>query len=253
MLPLEAITARLLADLAALPESGMRLALFSRTLASLQPEEGSGIIGIILKKGPEDAGAAIVRAILVDNDGVLKSLGQAQYDSIYLASLRLGLVRVSRFFTDFEAHREGVSGYEEEEFIKTAHLTLGERRGLAKSHLIRHLEKLLSDPDPEVVENLLNNPRITEKEVLKIASKRPNSPVVLKRVALHNKWSKRYDVLKAISRNPYTPTRVSIALVEFMLSQDLSAISEDTTIHPEVKQAAKEVLAEKGGKGQGKG
>ena len=253
MLPLEAITARLLADLAALPESGMRLALFSRTLASLQPEEGSGIIGIILKKGPEDAGAAIVRAILVDNDGVLKSLGQAQYDSIYLASLRLGLVRVSRFFTDFEAHREGVSGYEEEEFIKTAHLTLGERRGLAKSHLIRHLEKLLSDPDPEVVENLLNNPRITEKEVLKIASKRPNSPVVLKRVALHNKWSKRYDVLKAISRNPYAPTRVSIALVEFMLSQDLSAISEDTTIHPEVKQAAKEVLAEKGGKGQGKG
>jgi len=253
MLALEAITARLLADLAALPESGMRLALFSRTLASLQPEEGSGIIGIILTKGPEDAGAAIVRAILVDNDGVLKSLGQAQYDSIYLASLRLGLVRVSRFFTDFEAHREGVSGYEEEEFIKTAHLTLGERRGLAKSHLIRHLEKLLSDPDPEVVENLLNNPRITEKEVLKIASKRPNSPVVLKRVALHNKWSKRYDVLKAISRNPYTPTRVSIALVEFMLSQDLSAISEDTTIHPEVRQAAKEVLAEKGGKGQGKG
>ena len=253
MLPLEAITARLLADLAALPESGMRLALFSRTLASLQPEEGSGIIGIILKKGPEDAGAAIVRAILVDNDGVLKSLGQAQYDSIYLASLRLGLVRVSRFFTDLDAHREGVSGYEEEEFIKTAHLTLGERRGLAKSHLIRHLEKLLSDPDPEVVENLLNNPRITEKEVLKIASKRPNSPVVLKRVALHKKWSKRYDVLKAISRNPYTPTRVSIALVEFMLSQDLSAISEDTTIHPEVKQAAKEVLAEKGGKGQGKG
>src|SRR3990170_4464540 len=250
MLPLEAITARLLADLAALPESGMRLALFSRTLASLQPEEGSGIIGIILKKGPEDAGAAIVRAILVDNDGVLKSLGQAQYDSIYLASLRLGLVRVSRFFTDFEAHKEGVSGYEEEEFIKTAHLTLGERRSLARSHLIKHLEKLLSDPDPVVIENLLNNPRITEKEVLKIASKRPNSPHVLKRVALHKKWSKRYDVLKAVSRNPYTPTRISIALVEFMLVQDLSAISEDTTIHPEVKQAAEEVLFDRGGKGK---
>jgi len=247
---LEAIAARLLVDLTALPESSMRLALVSRTLASLQPEESSRIIEIILKKGPEDSGAAIVRAILVDNDGVLECLGQSQYDSIYLASLRLGLVRVSRFFTDFEAHKEGVSGYEEEEFIKTAHLTLGERRSLARSHLIKHLEKLLSDPDPVVIENLLNNPRITEKEVLKIASKRPNSPHVLKRVALHKKWSKRYDVLKAVSRNPYTPTRISIALVEFMLVQDLSAISEDTTIHPEVKQAAKEVLFDRGGKGK---
>ncbi len=71
----------------------------------------------------------------------------------------------------------------------------------------------------------------------------------MKRVALHRKWSKRYDVQKAVSRNPYTPTRVSIALVEFMLVQDLAAISEDTTIHPEVKQAAKEVLEDKGGKG----
>lgn len=247
---LEAIAARLLIDLIALPETSMRLALFSRTLASLQPEESSRIIGIILKKGAEDAGAAIVRAILVDCDGMIEGLGQAQHDSIYLASLRLGLVRVSRFFTEFEPHREGVSGYEEEEFIKTAHLTLGERRSLAKSHLIKHLEKLLSDPDPVVVENLLNNPRITEKEVLKIASKRPNSPHVLKRVALHKKWSKRYGVVKAVSRNPYTPTRISVALVEFMLVQDLAAMSEDTTIHPEVKQAAKDVLAEKGGKGR---
>jgi len=52
---LEAIAARLLVDLTALPESSMRLALVSRTLASLQPEESSRIIEIILKKGPEDA------------------------------------------------------------------------------------------------------------------------------------------------------------------------------------------------------
>ena len=188
---------------------------------------------------------------MVDNDGLLQTLGQTAYDSIYLASLRLGLVRISRFFTEFEPHKEGVSGYDEEEFVKTEQLSLGERRSLSKSHLIRNLEKLLSDPDPAVVENLLNNPRITEKEVLKIASKRPNSPHALKLVALHVKWSRRYDVAKAVSRNPYTPPRVSVALMEGLLKQDLLAVSEDTTLHPEVKQAAKEILEDKERKGKG--
>lgn len=249
---IEALAAKLLNDISALPEERMRLALLCKTLATLAPEDSARLLDSIYNKDIEDSQASIVRSLMVDDDALRGHLGDAAYNSIYLAALRGGLNRISRLFTEFEPHKQGISGYEEEEFIRMEHLTLGERRALSKSQLKKNLDMLLSDPDPVVIGNLLGNPRITEREVLKIASKRPNSGRVLKLVALHPKWSKRYAVAKAVSLNPYTPPRVSIALIEKMLTQDLSAISDDGTIHPEVRETAKDLLLnrEKKGKGQ---
>jgi hypothetical protein len=247
---IEALAAKLLSDISALPEVRMRLALLCKTLSALAPEVSASLLDAIYARDPEDKQAAIVRSLMVDDDAVHSLLGDAAYNSIYLAALRGGFIRISRLFTGFEPHKKGVSGYEEEEFIKMERLTLGERRALSKSQLKENLDLLLSDPDPVVIGNLLNNPRITEREVLKIASKRPNSARILKLLALHAKWSKRYDVAKAVALNPYTLPRVSIALLEKMLSQDLSAISDDGTIHPEVKDAATDLLLNRGGKGK---
>lgn len=247
---IEALAAKLLTDISALPEERMRLALLCKTLRALAPEKSAKVLDSIYSRSFEDKPATTVRSLMVNDDAVHGHLGDAAYNSIYLAALRLGLVRISRLFTEFEPHKKGVSGYEEEEFIKMEHLTLGERRSLSKSSLKKDLDMLLSDPDPIVIGNLLNNPRVTEREVLKIASKRPNSAGVLKLLALHAKWSKRYDVAKAVTLNPYTPTRVSIALLEKMLTQDLTAIAEDGTIHPEVRETAKELLLKRGHKGK---
>lgn len=251
MADIKALAEKLLADITALPEHGMRLALLCKALSERPPEEAALLLDAIFKRPVEDRPATIVRSLMVDDDAVHSLLGDAAYNSIYLAALRLNLTRISRLFTDFEPHKEGISGYEEE-FIKMEHLTLGERRSLSKSSLKNHIDMLLSDPDPVVIGNLLNNPRITEREVLKIASKRPSSGRVLKLVAVHPKWSKRYEVAKAVSLNPYTPPRISIALIEKMLTQDLSAISEDNTIHPEVRETARELLSERGKKGKGR-
>lgn len=251
MADIEALATKLLDDISALPEERMRLALLCKTISELSPEDSARLLDAVYNRDIENKPATIVRSLMVDDDSVHSQLGDAAYNSIYLAALRLNLTRISRLFTDFEPHKKGVSGYEEEEFIKMEHLTLGERRSLSKSQLKTHIDMLLSDPDPVVIANLLNNPRITEREVLKIASKRPNSARILKLVALHPKWSKRYEVAKAVTLNPYTPPRISIALIEKMLTQDLSAISDDNTIHPEVRETAKEVLLNRGKKGKG--
>ncbi|WKZ32911.1 MAG: hypothetical protein QY316_00460 [Thermodesulfobacteriota bacterium] len=243
---LEGIAENLLSGLSALPEKSMRLGLFARTLAALPPEDAANLIEIIYGMDPRGAGVSIVRAMMVDHDALGKALGRAA-DSIYLSALRLNLSRVERLFNYFEPFREGVSGYEDEEFVKTGHLTLGERRSLSKSHRYKDIERLLTDPDPVIVTNLLNNPRITEREVLKIASRRPNSPHVLKLVALHGRWSGRYEVLKAVSRNPYAFPRVSMALIEGLLAQDLNEIAEDNTLHPELKIAARDLLDKRKG------
>ena len=136
-------------------------------------------------------------------------------------------------------------GYSEEEEAKMEFVTLGERRAMAKTNVKDKLDRLLSDPDVMVINNLLNNPRLTEIEVLKIASKRPNSPKTLKTLATHRKWSKRYSVMKSLVMNPYTPPRISTGFLSFLLLQDLVEVVDNTTLHPQVRAGAEELIEEK--------
>lgn len=119
---------------------------------------------------------------------------------------------------------------------------MGEKRSLAKGIKKDTLDRLLYDPDPHVIRNLLNNPRITEMDVIKIASKRPNSGEVLTEVFNNKKWAEIYSIKRALVKNPYTPTGLSLGLLHFMLIQDLKEISRDGTIHPAIRKAAEDLL-----------
>ena len=61
-------------------------------------------------------------------------------------------------------------------------LTLGERRTLARSADRNVLTRLLTDPDPGVISILLGNPKVLERDVLRIASGQPNLAEVLSEV-----------------------------------------------------------------------
>ncbi|MBI5491513.1 MAG: hypothetical protein HY893_01120 [Deltaproteobacteria bacterium] len=245
---IEAMAARILSDLSALPEEKMRLDLLGRRLSALEPGDAAKLIDTVYKKGADDKEARRFRALLVNPEGLRKALGEDRHRSIYHASVQLGLRKVSRLFTDLPPRKTGVAGYEKEEEAKMEFITLGQRRAMSKSNVKDTIDRLLSDPDVMVVNNLLNNPRLTEKEVLKIASKRPNSAQILKLVSTHRVWSKRYEVKKALILNPYTPPRISIALLELMLTQDLKLVAEDKTLHSQVKLSAKDLLNEREGK-----
>ncbi len=245
MKDLEEFVEKLLSDLSALPEEKMRLDLLGKRLSHLIPENSARAIDLIYRKGQEAGDAKKATALLVNPEGLKSALGSERYRLIYLASIELGLKKVSRLFTDLPPHKKGLSGYETEEEAPMELLSLGERRALSKRPVKEVIDRLLSDPDLMVIGNILNNPRTTEKEVLKVASKRPNSPAILKLVAGHRKWSKRYDVMKAIALNPFTPPRVSVALLEGLMTQDLRAIADDKTLHPQVKEAAKDIVKER--------
>lgn len=247
MKDLEEFVEKLLSDLSALPEEMMRLDLLGNRLSHLTPENSARAIDLIYRKGREAGPAKKATALLVNPEGLKSALGSERYRLIYLASIELGLKKVSRLFTDLPPHKKGLSGYETEEEAPMELISLGERRALSKRPVKEVIDRLLSDPDLMVIGNILNNPRMTEKEVLKVASKRPNSPAILKLVAGHRKWSKRYDVMKAIALNPYTPPRVSVALLEGLMTQDLRAIANDKTLHPQVKEAAKDIVKEREG------
>jgi len=247
MIELDAYLNKVLNDLRALPEEKMRLALLAKRLAPLTPEEAAAFFNILYNKDAGDSAARKARAMLVNPDGLHNAIGVETCKRIYMASIRLGLRKISRLFTDLPPHKKGLSGYEEEEEAPMEHVPLGTRRTLSKTSAQHVLDRLLSDPDPIVISNILDNPKITEREVLKIVSKRPNSVRIIKLVSSHKKWSRRYAVMSAIARNPYTPPRISIALLELMLMQDLQEIAEDRTVHPQVMMSAKDLMEERNG------
>lgn len=115
MKDLEEFVEKLLSDLSALPEEKMRLDLLGNRLSHLTPENSARAIDLIYRKGQEAGDAKKATALLVNPEGLKSALGSEKYRLIYLASIELGLKKVSRLFTDLPPHKKGLSGYETEE------------------------------------------------------------------------------------------------------------------------------------------
>lgn len=181
-------------------------------------------------------------AALIDIPAITGIMGYPRMSEIYLLSKEMGYSRVTTLLSNPSPMKKRYSEYDFVEGQVLDHLTLGEKRSLAKGISKDTLDRLIYDSDPHVIRNLLDNPKMTERDVLKVASKRPASSEVLKEVFNHKKWSARYSIKKALVKNPYTPTWIALGLVNFLLVQDLKEISKDRTLHQDVKNAAEELL-----------
>ncbi len=235
----------ILKDVNSYPEEKMSVEALSVRLKIYPPEELVLVLSSLFDLSNESPHVRRLKVLLVDPDTLTGALGAKGCKRAYLVAIDKGLKKVSRLFTDLPPHKIGPFGYDKEEEAKMEFITLGQRRTMAKSGVKDTLDRLLSDPDPLVIMSLLDNPRIVERDVIKMASKRPNSPHILKQLATHRKWSKRYFVIKAIVSNPYSFPRISVALVEFMLTQDLREIAGDGMLHPQLKMSAEELLEER--------
>lgn len=128
----------------------------------------------------------------------------------------------------------------EDPFLKD--LTLGARISLAKTQGRDFLKKLLKVQQPAVIRALLVNPRITETEVLKIASLKPTSPRVLEEIFKNPKWIARYRVKKALVYNPFCPPTITLYLLKFMVAKDLREIAQNENLHLAVQECAYQLL-----------
>jgi hypothetical protein len=121
-------------------------------------------------------------------------------------------------------------------------LTLGERKSLARRPDRRLLERALRDAHPDVISELLLNPRLTEIDVARMCASSVARPEVLTRVFTSPRWSSRARVRSAIAGNPRTPVEVALALVPTLARVDLRAIAADERIGARVRSRALDVL-----------
>jgi hypothetical protein len=109
-------------------------------------------------------------------------------------------------------------------------LTLGERKSLARKPDREMTERLLRDPHPDVIRQLLSNPRLTEEDVLSLAARRPCRPDVLKQIARTPRWAHRPRIRMALVLNPDSPLDVTAPLVGLLVRQELLLVATSTTV-----------------------
>lgn len=117
-------------------------------------------------------------------------------------------------------------------------ITLGERRAWARRPDRDLIARLLSDPDPGVIANLLRNPRVVENDVLRVVSRRPVGADVLALVFRHPRWGRRPAVQAALVQNPYTPVEIGVGLVELVDLPLARRLAREPTIHALVRARA---------------
>lgn len=121
-------------------------------------------------------------------------------------------------------------------------LTLGERRALARRPSRAALDRVLGDPHPMVIRNVLGNPRLTEDDVLRLVARRPAVPAAIAEVARHPSWSQRARLRMAILQNPGTPPDIGVPLVRLLVRPELLRLLHSPDVPALVRAAAREML-----------
>jgi hypothetical protein len=120
--------------------------------------------------------------------------------------------------------------------------TLGERKSLARRPERRCLERLLTDPHPHVIRQLLSNPHLTETDVIALLSLRPGRASTQETLAEFPDWLVRARVRMATIHCPATPSHIAVPLVSLLTRPELREIEDSPSTHVVLRATAQELL-----------
>jgi len=228
-------------------EPAMRLAIAGEFLTAYAPDTIAATLAELLRtssKNPDH---------LVAFDTILTALAEGQRvpyttrSTIYAAAKNTGHEEIARLLfssSPVKGDVESIDPLAPERPVtpRGRPLSLGERKSLARGHRRIMLPHLLRDPHPDVVAILLDNPHLTEADVIRIATRRPASPQSLATVAGHAKWILRYAIRSALVKNPYTPLHIALRLTTGLRRADLRAVADDPNLPHVLRTQATELL-----------
>jgi hypothetical protein len=106
----------------------------------------------------------------------------------------------------------------------------------ARSILIRDTNKLIR-------RLVLQNPRVTDPEVIAVARNRTADDELLRIVAERREWMRNYQVRLALATNPKTPLVVALKQVATLAERDLRLIAKSKNVPAGVAVQARRLLA----------
>jgi hypothetical protein len=178
-----------------------------------------------------------------------ETLAYTTRQALYEAAIERGMPAIARLFlasspTTTVPPQLAKQLGPERRLIPTGRLlTLGERKSLARTHHREKLGKMIADPHPAVVAILLENPHLTELDVVRMAAMRPGVPDALAKIAGHPKWSVRHAIKRALVLNPSTPLADAIRIATTLRAAELAELAADASLPEPLRLHAAELRA----------
>jgi hypothetical protein len=117
--------------------------------------------------------------------------------------------------------------YAEEQVVaRLPQLPLGQKIALARRGPSRVAGALVADGHAQVMPVALENPFLTESQVLKALAREKVPVPVVQALASHRKWSQSYNVRLAIVRNASTPISIVLGFLPHLTVSDLRILAE---------------------------
>jgi len=97
---------------------------------------------------------------------------------------------------------------------------------------------LVRDQNAQVGLAVLNGNQLTDQEVEAIANSRTVQPEVLAEIPKRREWIRKYNVVKAVVRNPRTQVPTAIKLLPRLIVNDLRVLARDRNVAHAVRSTA---------------
>lgn len=107
---------------------------------------------------------------------------------------------------------------------------------------------LVRDPNRIVAQAVINNARITEQEVEKIATMRTVPEEVLRLIATNRAWARNYALMHKLAQNPRTPLANVMTILTRLQLRDLAALSKNKNVSDGVRRQALRLATARTGK-----
>ncbi|HET6415023.1 MAG TPA: hypothetical protein VFG22_01915 [Polyangiales bacterium] len=228
--------------LASLDELDMRVGLLCERMTSIASEDAVCLLDEAHQRAAL-GGTEAQRVFLAIGWALFDTRLQERRPELGEAARNAGLHHIADFLTP---PAESESPPEDKrripDFGRGRPVTLGERKSLARTHDRALIQRVVRDPHPDVVRILLDNPSLTEEDVVHVCATRPNDPEVLQAVYRHRRWVVRYRPRNAIVRNPDTPLDTALLLVPLLRKPELREAATSPELAPALRLSCRRIL-----------
>ncbi|MGD0210041.1 MAG: hypothetical protein ABSC14_03565 [Desulfomonilia bacterium] len=129
-------------------------------------------------------------------------------------------------------------------FQKIQTMTVSEKLDLARKASKEARSILIRDSNKLIQLAVVNSPKITESEIIGIASNRQVNEDVLKEIAMNKEWLRNYQVRLALVNNPKTPLTIAMAQVSYLNQRDIGLLAKSKGVPRPIVIAAQGRLKE---------
>ncbi|MFN8628731.1 MAG: hypothetical protein U0587_22520 [Candidatus Binatia bacterium] len=130
-------------------------------------------------------------------------------------------------------------------YAQILRMSVGERIKLALKGNRDARMILIRDTNRLIQRFVLQNPRLSDDEVITIARNRNLDVDLLRKIAEHKQWPRNYQVRSALVTNPKTPLASALHFVGTLMERDLRLLAKSKNVSATIVAQARRLLLQR--------